>query len=206
MNIIRGGNMEGIYFYLFFWIIWIIATFFMKKSAWRTMLAAASLITIILSSISLYIDGFRITLSFCFLFFLSCYFAAKQTRWQLLYMVIASLTIAFAYTSFQLLVLFDPVWIWMDRTWMLAMVLVILCFLFYENIHSRLLCLVIGGCQGEMLYSIISQKISLSSIIGSFSFLDIMSVSASCILIWALFEQIPVYVDSKKQIKGTRQP
>lgn len=42
--------MEGIYFYSFFWIIWIIATFFMKKSAWRTMLAAASLITIILSS------------------------------------------------------------------------------------------------------------------------------------------------------------
>ncbi|GAJ40224.1 YphA family membrane protein [Saccharococcus caldoxylosilyticus] len=198
--------MDGIYFYSFFWIVWVIATFFMKKTAWRTMVAAAALITIIFSSVSLNIGGFQITLSFLFLFFLSCYYAAKQSRRKLVYMAIAVLTIAFAYTSFQLLVFFDPVWIWMDHRWMLAILLVILCFLFYENIQSRLLCLVIGSCQGEMLYSIISQKISFSYIIGSYSFLDTVSLSACCTFIWALVDYIPVYIDGKKPIRGTRQP
>ncbi|WP_017436771.1 YphA family membrane protein [Saccharococcus caldoxylosilyticus] len=198
--------MDGIYFYSFFWIVWVIATFFMKKTAWRTMVAAVALITIILSSVSLNIGGFQITLSFLFLFFLSCYYAAKQSRRKLVYMAIAVLTVAFAYTSFQLLVFFDPVWIWMDHRWMLAILLVILCFLFYENIQSRLLCLVIGSCQGEMLYSIISQKISFSYIIGSYSFLDTLSLSACCTFIWALVDYIPVYIDGKKQIRGTRQP
>jgi hypothetical protein len=198
--------MDGIYFYSFFWIVWVIATFFMKKTAWRTMVAAAALITIIFSSVSLNIGGFQITLSFLFLFFLSCYYAAKQSRRKLVYMAIAVLTIAFAYTSFQLLVFFDPVWIWMDHRWMLAILLVILCFLFYENIQSRLLCLVIGSCQGEMLYSIISQKISFSYIIGSYSFLDTLSLSACCTFIWALVDYIPVYIDGKKPIRGTRQP
>ncbi|NUK31248.1 hypothetical protein HT574_14445 [Parageobacillus sp. VR-IP] len=197
--------MDGIYFYSFFWIVWVIATFFMKKTAWRTMVAAVALITIILSSVSLNIGGFQITLSFLFLFFLSCYYAAKQSRRKLVYMAIAVLTIAFAYTSFQLLVLFDPVWIWMDRTWMLAIILLILCFLFYENIQSRLLCLVIGSCQGEMLYSIISHKISFSYIIGSYTFLDMVSLSACCMFIWALVDHIPVYIDGKKSIRGTRQ-
>jgi hypothetical protein len=198
--------MDGIYFYSFFWIVWVIATFFMKKTAWRTMVAAAALITIIFSSVSLNIGGFQITLSFLFLFFLSCYYAAKQSRRKLVYMAIAVLTVAFAYTSFQLLVFFDPVWIWMDHRWMLAILLVILCFLFYENIQSRLLCLVIGSCQGEMLYSIISQKISFSYIIGSYSFLDTVSLSACCTFIWALVDYIPVYIDGKKPIRGTRQP
>lgn len=139
-------------------------------------------------------------------FFLSCYYAAKQSRRKLVYMAIAVLTVAFAYTSFQLLVFFDPVWIWMDHRWMLAILLVILCFLFYENIQSRLLCLVIGSCQGEMLYSIISQKISFSYIIGSYSFLDTLSLSACCTFIWALVDYIPVYIDGKKPIRGTRQP
>ena len=198
--------MEGIYFYSFFWIIWMIATFFMKKTRQRTMVAAIALITIILSSASLYVGSFQVTLSFLFLFFLSCYFAAKQTRRKLLYLVIAALTIAFAYASFQLLALFDPVWIWMDRTWMLALMLFIICFLFYENIQSRLLCLMIGSCQGEMLYSIVSKRVSFSHVIGSFPFLDTVSISAFCLLIWTLFEQIAVYVDGKKQIRGTRQP
>ena len=198
--------MDGIYFYSFFWMVWVIATFFMKKTAWRTMVAAVALITIILSSVSLNIGGFQVTLSFLFLFFLSCYYAAKQTRRKLVYMAIAVLTVAFAYTSFQLLVFFDPVWIWMDHRWMLAILLVILCFLFYENIQSRLLCLVIGSCQGEMLYSIISQKVSFSYIIGSYSFLDTVSLSACCTFIWALVDYIPVYIDGKKPIRGTRQP
>jgi hypothetical protein len=180
--------------------------FFMKKTRQRTIVAAIALITIILSSASLYVGSFQVTLSFLFLFFLSCYFAAKQTRRKLLYLVIAALTIAFSYASFQLLALFDPVWIWMDRTWMLALMLFIICFLFYENIQSRLLCLMIGSCQGEMLYSIVSKRVSFSHVIGSFPFLDTVSISAFCLLIWTLFEQIAVYVDGKKQIRGTRQP
>lgn len=197
--------MEGIYFLSFFWILWITATFFMKKTCQRTMLAGAALIAIILSSVSLHIGSFRVTLSFLFLFFLSCYFVAKQTGRKLLYMVIAALTIAFAYASFQLLALFDPVWIWMDRTWMLAIVLVVICLLFYENIQSRLLCLVIGGCQGETLYSIISKKVSFPYVIGAFSFLDTVSVSAFCLLIWTLFEQIAVHVDRRRMNKNWRE-
>lgn len=198
--------MEGLYFYCFFWLVWMIATFFMKKTRQRTMVAAIALITIILSSASLYVGSFQVTLSFLFLFFLSCYFAARQTLRKLLYLVIAALTIAFSYASFQLLALFDPVWIWMDRTWMLALMLFIICFLFYENIQSRLLCLITGSCQGEMLYSIVSKRVSFSHVIGSFPFLDTVSISAFCLLIWTLFEQIAVYVDGKKQIRGTRQP
>ncbi|WP_199425933.1 YphA family membrane protein [Thermaerobacillus caldiproteolyticus] len=198
--------MEGIYFYIFFWMIWIIATFFMKKTERRTKLAAATLMTMALSRFGMNIGSFRVTLSFLFLLVSAYYLlAARQAVWNLAYMFLATITITFAYTSFRLLALCDPIWIWTNPTWMMAIILLIISFMFYRDMVARFLCLIIGSCQGDVLYAFVLKSFSFPYIIGSFSFFDTISVCCFCLLGWTLLEQLPLHVDLKKTAKGTKQ-
>jgi hypothetical protein len=197
---------EGVYFYWCSWVCWIFATFFMKKTKKRTVLAASVLITIILSAYNVTIGLFSVTFSFLFILFFAYYFVAKKTGWKLVYMFMATITVTLAYVSFHLLALVDPVWVWMDETWMLAMILMFVCLMFYHDVVSRLLSVIIGSCQGDILYAFVLKRFSFPYVIGSFSFLDALMISCTCIFVWSLLEQLPLYVDTmQKQIKRIKQ-
>lgn len=60
--------MEGMYFYLFFWSVWLVATFFMKKTAVRTKLAVFALFMISSASLTVEVGSIHVALSFFVLF------------------------------------------------------------------------------------------------------------------------------------------
>ncbi|MFC0297929.1 YphA family membrane protein [Geobacillus jurassicus] len=198
--------MEGACFYFFFWSLWIIATFLMKKSADRTKLAAFALLMISSASLTVKVGPFHAAASFFVLFFFSCYAAVKQRPCGWLRMALASSGLAFAYAAFRLLALFDPVWIWLDGQWMLAWWLAFVSVLFHRNVLARLLCLALGGCQGEIVYAMAVSRMASDDVLGSFSFLDAISIGASSLLVWESIRFLSMQFEEKRSVGGMRQP
>ncbi|NNU83993.1 hypothetical protein ETC05_09080 [Geobacillus sp. BMUD] len=198
--------MEGVYFYFFFWALWIVATFLMKKTVERTKLAAFSLFMISSASITVKISPIQMGASFFVLFFSSCYVAVTQRPCGWLRMALSATGLAFAYAAFRLLALFDPVWIWLDGQWMLGWWLAFVSALFHRDATARLLCLALGGCQGEIVYAMAVSRMTPDDVIGAFSFLDAMSISASCLLVWESIRFLSLQLEEKRPVRRMRQP
>ncbi|MBR2516703.1 hypothetical protein [Geobacillus sp.] len=197
--------MEGTYFYLFFWFIWIVATFLMKKTGERTRLAAFALVMISSASLTVEIGVVRATLAFFVLFLCSCYAAIEWRPCRLPFLALSASGLAFAYAAFRLLALFDPVWIWLDGQWMLAWWLVIVSSLFHRRFAARLLCLAFGGCQGEAVYAMAIHRMAPDYVLGSFSFFDAAAISASCLLIWEMIRFLSLQLEEKRPVRRARQ-
>jgi hypothetical protein len=200
-------KVDGIYFYWFAWMLWVIYTFLMKKDKVRTLFAVILLILITLSVYETTIGSFQLTLSYLFILFMAFYFAALRNRWQLVYMLIGSMIVTLAYASFQLFALFDPVWVFLNRTWMLAVILTIITILLHGDFYSRLLCFVIGSCQGDFLYAVILKRFSFPYVIGSLAFFDMILISWLLMFGWFVLENMSAYVDlfAQKGVKETKQ-
>ncbi|RAK22176.1 hypothetical protein B0I26_102165 [Anoxybacillus vitaminiphilus] len=199
--------MDGIYFYWFSWMLWVIYTFLMKKDKVRILFAVTLLMLIALSIYEISIGPFQLTLSYLFILFMAFYFAAMRSRWQFIYMLIGSMIVTLAYVSFQLFALFDPIWVFLDRTWMLAVILTIIVILLYGGFYSRLLCFIIGSCQGDFLYAVILKRFSFPHVIGSLAFFDMLLLSWSLMFGWFVLENASAYVDllAQKGMKETKQ-
>jgi hypothetical protein len=198
---------DGIYFYWFSWILWVIYTFLMKKDKVRTLFAVILLILIMLSIYEATIGSFQLTLSYLFILVMAFYFVSLKTRWKLIYMLIGSTIVTFAYVSFQLLALFDPVWVFLNPTWMLAIILTIITCMLYHDFYSRLLCFMIGSCQGDFLYAVILNDFSFPHVIGSLAFLDMLLISWALMFGLFVLKNASIYVDlfAQKAVKETKQ-
>ncbi|MBB6283227.1 YphA family membrane protein [Geobacillus subterraneus] len=198
--------MEGMYFYFFFWSLWLVATFLMKKTAARTKLAVFALAMISSASLTVEVGRIHMALSFFVLFFSSCYTAVERKPYRPLLMALSASGLAFAYAAFRLLALFDPVWIWLDAQWMLAWWLALISCLFHRRLAARLLCLALGSCQGEAVYAAAIQRMAPDYVLGSFSFLDATAIGASCLLAWEMIRFLALQLEEKRPVGGTRQP
>jgi hypothetical protein len=187
---------EGIYFYWLSWLIWIIYTFFMRKDRFRLFVCSHLLLLIILSAYEMTIGPFQFSFAYLFLLAVAYRFVMKRRGRAFIYFAFASAIVTITYVSFHLLALFDPVWIFMNETWMLACMLVCVTFALYRPFFSRLLLLTVGCCQGEFLYSFILRQFSFHNLIGSLFFFDGWMLSVSFLFAWRFFEQLPTYVDS----------
>ncbi|MBS2770245.1 MULTISPECIES: YphA family membrane protein [Anoxybacillaceae] len=197
--------MEGFYFYWCSWACWIFATFLMKKTKARTMLAAAVLISIMLSIYHITIGVFSITLSFLFALVIAYYFITKKSGWKLVYMLLSMMMVSFVYAACHLLILIDPVWMLIDKTWMVAIMLTFVCLMLHHHFQERLLCIIAGSCQGEMMYAFVIKTYSFPYAIGSLAFLDELSLSCVCLALWSALENISVYADMvHKQMKRNK--
>ncbi|MFS1518146.1 hypothetical protein V1503_17090 [Bacillus sp. SCS-151] len=187
--------MEGQFFYWFFWSLWVIATFCLNKSTKRLMIAIVALLTIILSVSTLKNDSMSVSYSYVMLLVV-CYAVISKKRWnQQIYTFISMITITFAYVSFHLFELFDPVWVLFDRKWMLTIPLVYVTFMLAKNAKDRVVLFVTGLCHGELLYFIILQRFNFYYEIGSLNFLDVVSIGLFLIMSWAAFEYFTKYFD-----------
>ncbi|WP_339232861.1 hypothetical protein MKY25_07360 [Geobacillus sp. FSL W8-0032] len=198
--------MEGAYFYVGCWLLWLVATFFMKKTPERTALAAFALLMISSASLELKIGPMRAALSFFVLLFASCYGMVKQRPCSSLLMVWSTSGVAFAYAALRLLALFDPVWIWLDERWLLAWWLAIVSALFHRRLFARLVCVAMGGCQGEVVYALAIDRMAPDYVIGSFSFLDALAISVASLLVWEMIRFFAFQLEEKRPIRRTRQP
>ncbi len=196
--------MEGIYFYWISWIAWVYSTFLMKKNMERLLLSISLLIFIILSPYTFQLGVVSIHLVLIIILIMSYGLVGKKTVRQKVYLLICSLTITIAYVTFQLYELFDPIWLFMDREWLLTIVLVYLTLILVKGSRSRLACLLIGSCQGELFYGLILSKFRFQYEIGAFPFLDVISLSVLVVFVWLKLEVFVAHLDEmvQKNTKG----
>ncbi|WP_078546053.1 YphA family membrane protein [Litchfieldia alkalitelluris] len=196
--------MEGLYFYWIAWIAWTYATFILEKNRLRILFSAFILIVIILSPYQFVFSTFNVNAVHLLILAISFILIAKKTMIQKVYLLICSLTITIAYVSFQLFELFDPIWLFLDRKWMLAFVLVYLSLMLAKGRKSKVMSLLIGSCQGELLYGFVINKFRFNYEIGSLVFLDVLSISLLIVFIWLKLESFIQNIDEtlQKNAKG----
>lgn len=200
--------MDGTFFYWIAWFFWIITTFFMKKSRNRIVYTVIVLLLIIFSNKVIEIDVFKINVSLL-ITLLSCYillalFTGKNNYKKVVYLLVSTLTITTAYVSFHLFELFDPIWVVFNRTIMLVFCLVYLTLLLIKDRKKRVLCMMIGTCQGELLYAFILKNFPFEYEIGDLAFFDVMAISVFTLFIWSALETTIHYFDTYFQ-KTTKE-
>jgi|GEM_PF-1518177 len=174
--VVAGGEVmsNGLLFYWFSWILWILVTFFMRKNKYRLVLACWLLLLILCSGFQLSLDGFKLSLSYPLILIGALILHTKIPR--IYFHVFVSLTIMIGYTG---------VLIWENQLPLehfFPPMLIISCFLYIlmaamtTGLWSRLACGLLGMAGGELLYSIIIADFSIPNVIGDKRFLDLMLV------------------------------
>ncbi|GGJ60199.1 hypothetical protein GGR02_000762 [Anoxybacillus voinovskiensis] len=191
--------MEGLYFYWWAWVVWIYATFLQKKTNERTRLAATTLLFICGSIYKINIASFSITYSFLFLFLFSLIAVRRQMSGSLLF---SALTVAFFSVSIRLLAIADPIIIWADERWLLAIGTTMLVLFIERKPTARMLAAAIGSCQGDIVYAVAVRDV-FPSPIGSLFFFDVLALTGALLFAWSVVEHIPQYMD-EKQLKRNK--
>jgi len=188
---------EGGYFYWLSWFLWIIYTFFAPKNRVRLLACIYILLLIILSAYDVTIGSFRISLAYVLMLCVSYFFVMKRTGMTFIYFAFTSASMTMLYAAFHFLLLFDPVWVFVDATWLLAFALLLASFSLYRTFYDRLLVLTVGCCQGDFLYAFVLKQFSFPHVVGSLLFLDGWAFAAACLFVWKWLEQLPTYIDTR---------
>ena len=195
--------MDGNYFYFFAWVSWIIVTFFWDKEDVRWKVSALLLLFIICSPITISIASFTIPINITLLGMIAFLGIAFSSLWKQIYTLFSVLIIAMLYTSFHLLELYDPIWIVLNRTWMLSGIVVYASILLHRNRMLRLDALYAGVLQGEILVTFIFRNLHFPYQLGSLAFFDIIAVSTILFALLFYVVNIAVVIErfKKKNMK-----
>ena len=178
-------GMEGLLFYWITWMFWIMVIFFMNRnSKERFTIALCLLVVIILSPKTLTIYGVHFSAAIFFLYFTFLFVLAKFERMLIFSVLLCAFIVMLAYACFLIYELFDPVWLFFPRIWMISGLLAALSIILKTKKIFRFIILMLGAIQGDFLYALILRKYSFPYTIGSFSFLDVASLSFAFLFIW----------------------
>lgn len=200
--------MEGVYFYWLAWIGWVWTTFFMNKDnplrlKWAIMLLAV----IFVAPFTVNVLIFELHLSaFAVAFFIFSETRRKKTG-SFLYLFLSSFIIMLAYTSFLMFELFDPVWVLFDRKIMLGALGFYLAVLLHKDRNDRILALVSGFLQGDILFSAVLWKFNFPYAAASMAFMDILFISLGLLLAWSAIESLIAFMSGStiNQVEGEEQ-
>lgn len=195
MEMIGGSGVEGFSFYWLFWMFWTMSTFFMRKSARRWKLSMWLLVAIILSLNSVKLFHIEISMTCLFMLFTAYMMIAKEKKKVMCFIIISSFIVMLAYVSFHLFELVDPVWLMIDRKWMLSILLTYLVVILHNGFYQRMVALLCGMVHGDVVYSLVILKYSLRYEIGTLSFLDVVAISTVFILILEGIKKVSAFFD-----------
>ncbi|MCM3617387.1 hypothetical protein M3936_07340 [Sutcliffiella horikoshii] len=187
---------EGLYFYFLGWIGWIIITFLFSKSAIRTFLSILLLSLLAGSTTHVSIYGFSVNVAFIILVLTAIILLSKTLKQRYVLHYFSICTLSLAYVCFVIFEIYDPVWIFIDRTWMLSFILLYITLLLFKTKWERFVFMLTGVLQGEILNSFVLNSIFSYSVIGSFEFLAVLFLTSAGLGTWVVFENITVYLDS----------
>ena len=181
--------MEGSMFYWILWVFWIYVTFFMnKQNLYRSKLGSVILVLIILSNVHFKVISFEFYASGLFILLLSYIILGKKKLGSLLYAFICSFIVTIAYVTFNLFVIYDPVWVIFQKEWMMGICFSCLAIFLQTSLKDRLLIIVSGTMQGEILYAFYLSKFEFSYPIGTIAYLDVFSLITILLVSWSILE------------------
>jgi hypothetical protein len=181
--------MEGSIFYWILWVLWVYITFFMnKQNLYRTKLAIVILVLIILSNVHFMFMSYEFYASGLFILLLSYIIFSKKKLGSLLYAFICSFIVTIAYVTFNLFVIFDPVWVIFQKEWMMGICFSCLAIFLQTSLRDRLLIIASGTIQGEILYAFYLSKFEFSYPIGTVAYLDVFALITILLVSWSILE------------------
>nr|WP_147533800.1 hypothetical protein [Bacillus marasmi] len=139
--------------------------------------------------------GFQASIALVFLYFFAIIHIVKLKKLSLLYTLICSYIIMMSYASFLLFELYDPVWVLLDRTWLLGVILSYVCVLLHQKNWNRVYILVIGLIQGDFMYSLVLRNIGIGYSVGTERFFDVLAACFMVLFIWSFAEAIMMNLD-----------
>jgi hypothetical protein len=92
--------------------------------------------------------------------------------------------IAMLYAVFHIIELYDPVWIVMNRTWLLSIIVAYVSVLLIRQHMLRVFVMCMGGVQGEVLIAISLRKYGFHNEMGEGNFFDV--VACAVVLLCAI--------------------
>jgi hypothetical protein len=190
-----GEAMDGIYFYWFAWIGWVFCTFILPKSKIRTAMAFFCILILFLSNSNLSIAGLEVKASYFIVLLYSYFFLGRLTFKSFWYYLIISFVITLSYVTFYIYALFDPAWLILDWKWMLAAIIFLLSFFLVSDPLYRIVTLVVGMCHGDVVYKLLIQNLNPDMKIGSFPFLDVVSICVMVAFATYLFEHLTININ-----------
>ncbi|MEH7176693.1 YphA family membrane protein [Neobacillus vireti] len=192
--------MEGSLFYWVLWLFWVYITFFMdKQNRYRTKLAVVTLLVIILSNVHFVAAGFEFYASGLFLLILSYLILSKKKLGSLLYSFICSFILTISYVTFNLFVIYDPVWVIFQKEWMMGICFSILAILLQTTLKGRLLIFTSGTMHGEIFYAIYLNKFEFSYPVGTIAYLDVFALTVLLLVSWSILENAGIYYQNHLQ-------
>ncbi|KUP07789.1 hypothetical protein Q73_08235 [Bacillus coahuilensis m2-6] len=177
--------MNGYYFFVCCWALFIYSTFLMEKqSSHRVGLALSSLIAIIVSPFYIYIGSIQISWSSFMILFYFLFRLQEMYLKEKLYILISSIGLSMLYSGLHLIELYDPVMIMINRD--LFYIFVCVCYgliLFSISEWASCLCtLYIGSFIGEVVIYYVLNSLGFQYVVADMSYLDIFSV---CLILLA---------------------
>jgi hypothetical protein len=199
MEIIGGGKMEGSYFYFLSWCGWIIVTFWMGKHRVRLFAAASILFVIIGSQAYIPIGDLRITASYIVITCICFLGISRYTWWKKVHGVTSAVIIAMIYAIFHMIELYDPIWIVINRTWMLSAIMSYASFLLIRQHMLRVFAVCMGAVQGEAFLAVGLKIFGFHDDIGATDFLDSVACSVSILCVAHVVIKGILYVQPFRQ-------
>ncbi|WP_110112984.1 hypothetical protein [Bacillus sp. CGMCC 1.16541] len=187
--------MEGIYFYWFAWMGWIVTTFFMDKTKQRFWYTAIILFSISLSLTNVQLLTMTVSGTYLLLLIMSYISFSRVKVRQQVYYFIASFIGAIAYASFCLFELYDPVWIFIDKRLIVSTLILYVIFMLVKTYKMRIICSIIAICQGDLFFSFVLRTLSFPYEIGALLLLDIIAITVLTISVWEGILKMTVYFD-----------
>lgn len=161
---------DGYLFYWFCWIFWILVTFFMKKTKYRTFLAYWILVTIISSPHYIHLGFFIISLTVLILFIGSIIIFSKQTK--IVFHLFLAFLVSITYSALLFWEKVSPIWLILPRVLLFSMIIGYLVSILSPHLRSRIAICIFGMISGEMIFSFVLASYGLQDEIGEGVFLD----------------------------------
>ncbi|KHF40354.1 YphA family membrane protein [Halalkalibacter okhensis] len=187
--------MEGVFIYWFGWLLWVVITFFWSKSKARFWSAFSLLLFFILLPKTFVFANTTVYLVYVLFSVYLFWQLNKAKKCNLIHSYVASITIAAAYAGFQMMMIFDPIVVYIDSRWMIGIMTAIISFFLAATFMHRLLFAFSGLIQGELLTGLVTQHhLYMDYSIGSLYFFDIVAVVGSLYsVVWGL-KQVSAYL------------
>ncbi|RDU36334.1 hypothetical protein DRW41_12400 [Neobacillus piezotolerans] len=189
--------MDGYMFYLAAWCS-LIYLAFLASGRLRSMrgLRASILLAIIASPLH-----FQVGESLVYIGWISIYFYSIihiiQANWkQKAYFSVCGIIVSMLYSSIRLFELFDPIVFIIKKEWFIAIVISLLVPILYRPFKWRLLVIMVGIIQGELLYALVLAKNSMPFDAGGYAFMDTLSLVAAVAFIWNAIEKCAAWLGS----------
>lgn len=195
--------MEALYYYWSIWFVWIMVTFIMEKSLWRSVLGICVLVHIIFSHVMISVLDISINAGFLMTFLYACAaFVIFKSSYRIMrIMQLGSMVNAYAF--FMMFALYDPVWFTIIKVdWVVFSLLILMCMTYGQPLAERITLWMMSVCLGEALYALTIHRLTSSIVIGDLSFLSFVVQGAVFLLGVDQLEKLLNARSSRKSVKG----